>query len=167
MYIIQFKSCQSFYRIVKTLAVYVIMNDKRISSLWPRVYHSSFSDILVPHSDFTLPYNCDIVHWLIYNLPLQSSPWQQRGCASVWFPLIFPRVCLVPTHSSCFVISVLIVWSTFHVIYPFLSKIFISIPVYTYFQLYYGVSSSCFTFDLSEVRLWNLLRIVLFYWYYM
>lgn len=54
MYIIQFKSCQSFYRIVKTLAVYVIMNDKRISSLWPRVYHSSFSDILVLHSDFTL-----------------------------------------------------------------------------------------------------------------
>lgn len=54
MYIIQFKSCQSFYRIVKTLAVYVIMNDKCISSLWPRVYHSSFSDILVLHSDFTL-----------------------------------------------------------------------------------------------------------------
>lgn len=54
MYIIQFKSCQSFYRIVKTLAVCVIMNDKRISSLWPRVYHSSFSDILVLHSDFTL-----------------------------------------------------------------------------------------------------------------
>lgn len=54
MYIIQFKSCQSFYRIVKTLAVYVIMNDKRISSLWPRFYHSSFSDILVLHSDFTL-----------------------------------------------------------------------------------------------------------------
>lgn len=54
MYIIQFKSCQSFYRIVKTLAVYVIMNDKGISSLWPRVYHSSFSDILVLHSDFTL-----------------------------------------------------------------------------------------------------------------
>lgn len=98
MYIIQFKSCQSFYRIVKTLAVYdVIMNDKRISSLWPRVYHSSFSDILVLHSDFTLPYNCDIVHWLVYNLPLQSSPWQQRGCASVWFPLIFPF--LSGTHS--------------------------------------------------------------------
>lgn len=88
MYIIQFKSCQSFYRIVKTLAVYdVIMNDKRISSLWPRVYHSSFSDILVLHSDFTLPYNCDIVHWHIQFTTSVFTMATTRLC-----------FCLVPTH---------------------------------------------------------------------
>lgn len=87
MYIIQFKSCQSFYRIVKTLAVYVIMNDKRISSLWPRVYHSSFSDILVFHSDFTLPYN-----WYRTLTCIQFT-------TSV-FTMATTRLCfcLVPTH---------------------------------------------------------------------
>lgn len=87
MYIIQFKSCQSFYRIVKTLAVYdVIMNDKRISSPWPRVYHSSFSDILVLHSVFTLPYNCDIVHCIQFTTSVFTMA-TTRLC-----------FCLVPTH---------------------------------------------------------------------
>ena len=39
---------------------------------------------------------------------------------------------LLSIHSSCFVSLMLIVLSTFHVIYPFLSKIFIYIPVYMY-----------------------------------
>lgn len=104
MYIIQFKSCQSFYRIVKTLAVYVIMNDKRISSLWPRVYHSSFSDILVLHSDFTL--TLQLWYRTLTCIQFTTSVFTMattRLCFCL-VPTHIPRVCLVPTHSSCFVI---------------------------------------------------------------
>lgn len=95
MYSIQFKSCQSFYRTVKTLAVYMIINDKRISSRWPRIYHSTFLDTLVLHSDFTLPYNCDIVHvYTIYHFSLHHGnneavllSGSHSSPLSVWYPL--------------------------------------------------------------------------------